>query len=202
MTSRTRRWLILVAALLIAGLLAFPLRDTIYKMVVVPAAFVAWNLNLFYRSLPQTLWWWVVTLIVLLMLIFSLTPRATFHRKAELKTRPPIGQVESLAGSLQKAQDGTYFKWLVANRLGKLAYQALLQRENGRPRSVFAPLVGDDWAPRQELQNYLETGLHGSFADFPNTKRLFGTAPKTPLDFDVTEAVEFLESQVKNGNHR
>ena len=68
------------------------------------------------------------------------------------------------------------------------------------PRSVFAPLVGADWAPRKELQNYLETGLHGSFADFPHVNRLFGTAPKTPLDFDVSEAVEFLESQVENGS--
>jgi hypothetical protein len=49
---------------------------------------------------------------------------------------------------------------------------------------------------------YLETGLHGSFADYPNVKRPFGVPQATPLDLDLVEAVEFLESQVENGNHR
>jgi hypothetical protein len=75
----------------------------------------------------------------------------------------------------------------------------LLHRESGRPRSVFAPLVGVDWEPRNELQTYLETGLHGSFADYPHVNRAFGKPQKTPLDLDITEAVEFLESQVENG---
>jgi hypothetical protein len=105
--------------------------------------------------------------------------------------------VEALALSLQKAERSTYFKWVIANRLGKLAYQVLLQRESGRPRSALAPLRGIDWEPSQELQTYLETGLHGSFADFPNVRRPFGQAPSTPLDHDIREAVEFLEWQAE-----
>jgi hypothetical protein len=100
--------------------------------------------------------------------------------------------------SLRKAEQGIYFKWLIANRLGKLAYQILLHRESGRPRSVFAPLVGVDWEPTKVLQNYLETGLHGSFADFPDVRRPFRTMKKTPLDLDIAEAVDFLESQLEN----
>jgi hypothetical protein len=57
-----------------------------------------------------------------------------------------------------------------------------------------------DWEPSRELQTYLETGLHGSFADFPQPKRVLGTPPKTPLDLNVAEAVEFLEGQVENGH--
>lgn len=200
MTLQTRRRLILAAALLIAGVLAFPLRETIYQTVVVPVAFIAWNLNLFYRSLSQAIWWWLIVVVVFFMLVFSLIPRASFRRKVEPKARPQSGQVEAMAVSLQKAQSGIYFKWLVANRLGKLAYQILLHRESGRPRSVFTPLLGTDWQPTKEMQTYLETGLHGSFADFPHVKRLFRAAQKTPLDLDVTEAVEFLESQIKDGH--
>jgi hypothetical protein len=200
MTLQTRRWLILAAALIIAGVLAFPLRETIYQAVVVPVAFIAWSLNLFYRSLPQAIWWWIIVFIVFIMFVFSLIPRAAFRRKVEPKSRPQSGQVETMAVSLKKAQSGIYFKWLVANRLGKLAYQILLQRESGRPRLVFAPLLGPDWKPTRELQTYLETGLHGSFADFPNVRRPFRAAPKTPLDVDVVEAIEFLESQLKDGH--
>jgi hypothetical protein len=108
--------------------------------------------------------------------------------------------VENLAVSLRRAEQGTYFKWVIANRLGKLAYNILLQRESGKPRSVFAPLLGVDWEPSKELQSYLESGLHGSFADFPTVSRFSGSHQKTPLDVNVVEAVEFLESHLENGN--
>jgi hypothetical protein len=196
-----QRWLILGGILIIAVILAFLLREAIYQGVVVPVAFIAWRLDLVYRSFSQGIWWSAIIFIVLVMLVFSLIPRQKLRRGAQLKLKPSTGQVEALAVRLRKAQQGTYFKWLVANRLGKLAYQILLQRESGRPRSVFASLLGVDWEPTQELQAYLETGLHGSFADFPNGKRWFGAPEPTPLDLDVAQAIEFLESQVENDHH-
>jgi hypothetical protein len=199
LSTQTKRRLLLIGALIVAGLIAFPLRKLIYGSVVVPVAFVAWNLNLLYRSLSQAIWWAVITGIVLFMLLFSLIPQPKFRRAVQVKPRRQLGQVEDLAAALQKAERGIYFKWLVANRLGKLAYQILLHRESGRPRSLFAPLAGTDWEPTQELQKYLETGLHGSFADFPHVNRPFRAPQKTPLDVKISEAVEFLESQVENG---
>jgi hypothetical protein len=193
-----RRGLILIGALVIAGMLAFPLRETIYRAVVIPAAYIAWNLNLVYQSFSQGVWWWVIAFIVFLMIAFSLMPQPQIRSRGGLKSKPPQGQVESLSVWLHRAGSGTYFKWLVANRLGKLAYQILLHRESGRPRSVFAPLVGTDWEPSKELQMYLETGLHGSFSDFPTSR--FSTHQPTPLDLDVAEAVRFLESQLENGS--
>ena len=198
MMPRTRRLLIVIGALIVAGLLAFPLRETIYESVVIPLAFIGWNLDLLYRSFSQQIWWWGVVFIVLFMLVYSLVPRPQFRRRAEAKSKPQLGRVETLAVWLRRAERGIYFKWLIANRLGKLGYQILLHRESGRPRSVFAPLVGDDWEPAKDLQTYLEIGLHGSFVEFPNVKRLFGAPQKTPLDYDVAEAVEFLESKVEN----
>ena len=196
--TRIQRWLILGGVIIIAALLAFPLRETIYETIVVPAAYIAWNLDLLYRSFSQATWWWVIVSTVLFILVFSLAPQPRFHRREEQKIKPSQGQVEGLAVWLRRADKGIYFKWLVANRLGKLAYQILLHRESGRPRTVFTPLLGIDWEPKKELQKYLETGLHGSFADFPNTNR-FSAHPPTPLDLNIAEAVDFLESQVHNG---
>jgi hypothetical protein len=190
--------LILAGVLIVAGILAFPLRETIFDTVVIPAAFISWNLGLLYRSFSQGVWWWVIIFLVLFMLAFSLATEPRFRTRTPIKPKPPQGPVEGLAISIQRADKGIYFKWLVANRLGKLAYQTLLQRENGRPRSVFAPLRGPDWEPKQELQQYLETGLHGSFADFPHTGNL-SRSQRTPLDLNVMDAVNFLESQVENG---
>ncbi|HSL46572.1 MAG TPA: hypothetical protein VK897_24270 [Anaerolineales bacterium] len=200
LSIQTQRRLILLAALIIAGILAFPLREAIYSMIVIPAAFIGWYLNLLYRSYSQGIWWLAVVLIVLFMIAFSLVPRGTARNRVTEKRRPLQGPVQSLTVSLEKAERGMYFKWVIANRLGKLAYQMLLHRESGRPRSVLAPLTGIDWEPSKPLQTYLETGLHGSFADFPNVKRPLGSPPKTPLDLDVAEAVDFLESQIENGH--
>jgi hypothetical protein len=199
-TLQKRRLLILSGVLIIAGILAFPLRETVYEMVVVPVAFIAWRLNLLYHSFSQAIWWAIIVLVVLVMLGLSLVPRARFRYGAWTKVAPPVGQVEALAARLRKVNQGAYFKWLIANRLGKLAYQVLLHHENGRPRSVFAPLRGVDWEPSPELQTYLETGLHGSFVNLPHVNGPRG--PSTPLDFDITEVVEFLEAQLENGNRK
>ena len=195
-----RRRLILAGALVVAAVLAFPLRETIYEAIVIPFAYIAWYLGLLYRSLSQGIWWWILIAIVLLMLAFSLVPESRYRGGERAKSKPAQGRVEHLAISMHRAGEGIYFRWLVANRLGKLAYQILLHRESGRPRSVFAPLRGPDWDPTPELQKYLELGLHGSFVDFPYKKRPLAGSQKTPLDLNVLEAIEFLESHVEEGH--
>jgi hypothetical protein len=194
-----RRRLILAGVLIIAALLAFPLREAIYETIVVPIAYIVWYVGLFYRSLSQGIWWWVLFAIVLLILAFSLVPDIQFRGRERPGSKPALGPIENLARSMRRADEGVYFRWLVANRLGRLAYQILLHRESGRPRSVFAPLRGPDWEPSPELQKYLETGLHGSFVDFPYARRPFAAPHKTPLDGNVVESVEFLESHVQDG---
>ena len=202
MTESMRRALILGAITIIAALLAFPLRQTIYNTVVIPLAFIAWQLGLMYHSLPQIAWWWLIVVVIFLLLVYSAMPPMKPVRREAVKSQPRHGQVEDLAVWLGRTKNGVYFKWLVANRLGKLAYQILLHRETGRPRTVFQPLLGEDWQPSRELQAYLETGLHGSFSDFSSRKYPLVVQPKTPLDYEVRNAVEFLESQVENGKDR
>jgi hypothetical protein len=198
-TAKMRRSLILGAIVVIAAILALPMREAIYSAVVIPAAFIGWQLGLLYRYLPQIVWWWLIIVVIFLLLVYSAMPPIKPVRREGIKPQPRHGQVEDLAIWLGRTKSGIYFKWLVANRLGKLAYQILVHRESGRPRTVFQPLVGEDWQPSRELREYLETGLHGSFSDYPSMRYPLAVQPKTPLDYDVGNAVEFLESQVENG---
>lgn len=195
----TRRLLLVLGLLIIAGLLALLLRDIVYEVIILPMAFIGWQLGLWYRSLAQSIWWLLIVVLVLFILGSSLLPQEETAQRKQTVSKPKRGQVEQLSVEMGRVQGGIYFKWLVANRLGKLAYQILLHRESGRTRSVFAPLVGTDWEPSKDLQTYLETGLHGSFSDFPNSKRPFAAPQQTPLDYEVDDAVKFLESQVENG---
>jgi hypothetical protein len=192
----TRRWVALAGVIVIATLLAFPLREAVHEAIVVPVAYLLWALGLLYRSLSQGIWWVILVVLVLLIFAKSLAPQLHPPGKVLANSKPTHGQVQTLAGWLNKSSTGIYFKWLIANRLGKLAYQILLQRSNGKPRSVFEPLTGPDWHPNADLQNYLQSGLQRSFADFPNLRKFFVPPAKTPLDLDINNAVDFLESQI------
>jgi hypothetical protein len=196
-----RRWLAVLGVIVIAALLAFPLREIINPLILVPIAYLLWLLKLFYLSMDQTIWWIAAVFVVLVILGQSLLPEFKPIKKLIPFARHEHGKVESLAIAFEKSKKGIYFKWLIANRLGRLAYAILLQREHGKPRSVFAPLTGEGWEAPPEVQQYLEKGLHGSFAEFPSNRWRYFTAPvKTPLDHDVAEVVEFLETKQGDGN--
>lgn len=196
-----RRWLPMAGILVGALALAFPLRGVVNQLIVLPLAYLLYALELLYLSLPQLIWWIVVVAIVLILLGGSLLIETKLPKRLIETKKIQRGRVEALASAMKKAQRGTYFKWLVANTLGRLAYQILIVRGHGKPRSTFAPLEADGWTPSPEVHKYLEMGLHGSFTDLPmhswrNTLR----REQTVLDHDVADVVEFLESNLKGEN--
>jgi hypothetical protein len=194
-----QRWLPMLGVIVIAALLAFPLRAIVNQLVLVPVAYLLFLLKLLYVSLDQSVWWIAAVFIVLLILGQSLLPDLKPVKKLIPFAKHERGKVETLAIALDKSKKGIYFKWLIANRLGRLAYEILLQREHGKPRSVFAPLTSEGWEATPEVQEYLERGLHGSFADFPNSRwGSFVPPEKTPLDHDVADVIKFLESKSEN----
>jgi len=195
---KNQRILAMIGIGVIALLLAFPLRDAVFRTIVVPLAYLFWVLGLVYRAVHQTIWWAVAFLFVLFLLSRSLLPKFKIKEKFRLKKKPAIGQVENLATWLKKTERGIYFKWLIANRLGKIANQILENRSTGKQRSFFDPLTGPDWTPDSGVQTYLESGLYGSFADYPQKNSFFSIPTKTPMDHDVGDVVQFLESQVEN----
>jgi len=197
-----RRAIVFVGVILIIALLAFPLRGVADQLILLPLAYLLWLLSLLYISVDQHIWWLGIGVVLFFVLAFSLLPEIKIRPKVFKSQREERGNVESLSRALQKSKSGIYFKWLVANRLGKLAYQILLQREHGKPRSVFSPLTGDGWNVNPQVQEYLEKGLQGSFSEYPNTSLNFFAVPETtPLDHDVREVVEFLESQQQDDSH-
>ena len=189
------QWFAVAGAILLAVLLAFPLRTTVYKVVIVPIAYLIWSLYLLYRVTPQFVWWVLVFVLVVLTIGNSLLPEIYRPRKKRIKLKAPQGPVETLTTWMIKARSGVYFKWLIANRLGRLAHQMLAQRETHHIRSILAPLTGPDWTPPKPVQDYLEVGLHGSFADFPQASIPWAKSTPTPLDCDLAEIVKALESQ-------
>lgn len=192
----------LIGALALVLVLAFALQDVIRETVIIPLAYLWWVLGLYYNAFPQMILWICLVVIVLLMLFGSLSSDVVRKGYEEDVTKPMQGPVEGLAISLEKARSGIYVKWQVAHRLGKLARDLLVQRGDWVNNKATGPLAGRDWHPSQPVEEYLDTGLNGSFADYPNPPWPFGRPQPTPLDLDVNEAVEFLEAQMEtDGRH-
>jgi uncharacterized membrane protein len=192
----------LVGALVVALVLAFALQDVVRETLIVPLAYLWWVLGLYYNAFPQMILWICLVVVVLLMLFSSLSSDVVRKGIVEDEPQSLKGPIEGLAISLEKAHRGIYVKWQVAHRLGKLARDMLVQRGDRVNHKVTAPLMGRDWHPSEPVGNYLEVGLNGSFADYPNPPWPFGRPQPTPLDLDVKEAVEFLEAQMEtNGRH-
>ena len=188
---------VLVGALVLALVLAIALQDVICETVIVPLAYLWWVLGIYYNAFPQMVLWICLVVIVLLMLFGSLSADIERKGHAEDETKPLQGPVEGLAISLEKAHKGIYVKWQIAHRLGKLARDLLVQRGDRVSAKVIGPLVGRDWHPSQPVDEYLNVGLNGSFADYPNPPWPFGRPRPTPLDLDVNKAVDFLEAQME-----
>ncbi|NWG35029.1 MAG: hypothetical protein HXY42_11330 [Chloroflexi bacterium] len=193
---RIRRILIFTGVVLLSAMLAFRLNGIVYAMIVLPAAYLLWLLKLLYLALPRLIWWSLLILAVLYILITSLLQGIRLPGRARPPLRPSRGNVENLAAWAERSKKGTYFKWLIANRLGRIAHQILQNRTAGKRRSFFDPLMAPDWTPAPGVQAYLEAGLQGSFADFPRNNPLRRTSPATPLDHDIIEVIEYLETQV------
>ena len=193
-----RRSLIILGIVAVSLVLAFPLRDAVFAMIIVPAAYVFWMLGLAYRSVHQSLWWSLASAIVLFIVLRGLVPQVGRKKRRPPEIEPVTGQIETLSNTIQKGDKGMYYKWTVANRIGRIAHNILAQRETGKERALYDPLAGPDWDPNPGVQSFLEAGLQGSFSDYPKKSRYFSSIERTPMDHDMQEVIEYLESQVED----
>ncbi len=178
-----RRALLILGAGVIAIVGAYFLRDAIYQTVIVPLAYIFWLLKFYYSSVPQIILWGLLLVILLFAILSNVLPE---ERSAERKTekhRPQKGNVETLAGWLIKADKGTYFKWQIANRLGRINFEL---RERSERRARFG-------SANEAVEKYLDAGVTTSFVDYPNRKSAL-----TPLDINPEEVVNYLEGLMEN----
>ncbi len=182
--------LLIPTGLLVAIILAFFLQDVIRQAVVTPIAYLWWVLKLVYTSIPQLVLWLLLLAIIIFSVISNLLNWSAGGRTFEEPSKTAQGPVEILTGWISNSRgEGNYYKWLIANRLAKLASAMSVRLENrvlpNRPEEPEA------------VQRYLKAGLDESFVDYPLPSFPFMRRKATPFDLEVDEAVEFLESQME-----
>jgi hypothetical protein len=192
-----RAALALIPAALVAMILAYLLRDAIQRAVILPLAYLWWIAGLYYHTVPQIVFWILLVAGIFFAGAQSFISAIGFTRREKSAGKPITGQVQELAAALERSPEGTYLKWTVAHRLGKLARGLLSQREGRSAGKGLARLEGRDWSPPEPVARYLEAGLNGSFADYPRQRWPAAGRPPIPLDLDPGDAVRYLESQME-----
>lgn len=184
---RRIRPVLVVFLFLGTAFLAYLLRDVVYELLVVPIAYTLWLLQLTYLAIPQLVKWIVFLALLLLGLVWRLLPDFAGPARPHLPRRFVEGRLEALALGVRRARTSSYFKWQLANRLGRLS----------RRISEAAGLPDSSSRPSDAVRGYLDAGLNQSFVDFPSPHRRFSRRLPTPLDADPDDAVQYLESRME-----
>jgi hypothetical protein len=193
-----RRFVIALVILTLAALLGYAMRESIERNVIQPVLYFWWVLGIYYDSFPQALLWIILIVVIVMIEVGSFTTDAGPVPDGKRDARKPVqGSVESLALWFRRAPDGLYFKWLIAQRLGKLSRELISFNARQSPRSDRDALHGPGWEPPDEVASYLESGLNGSFADYPRPRWPFQRPPRTPLDLDPAAAIDYIESKLE-----
>jgi hypothetical protein len=190
-----RRYIVL--GLVFAAVLAFAMRDAIEQAVIQPLLYTWWVIGIYYHSLPQVALWIILVVMVIMMAWGTLASELPPAGGRRVLRKPFQGPVESLAGWVQRAPHGLYFKWMLAQRLGKLSRDLIAFNARQAPRSGREAFSGPGWDPPSNVAAYLESGLNGSFADYPRPPWPFQRPNPTPLDLDPTLALDYIESQIE-----
>jgi hypothetical protein len=184
---RRVRFAIAGIMVMVSAILAYLLRDVVYQLVLVPLAYTLWLMELVYLAIPQLVKWVLLVALLFVGVVWKLIPEPPASSKPRGSRRPTEGRIESLAIGIHRSRTSNYFKWQVANRLGRLA----------RRISQTRALPGAAAGAGTSIHGYLAAGLTQSFVDFPTPRTRFAKRPPTPLDVDPGEIVGYLESQME-----
>ncbi|MBI5354532.1 MAG: hypothetical protein HZB50_17975 [Chloroflexi bacterium] len=183
---------IYVASFITIAFIFFSFRRTIVGAIVSTASYIVWSVNIFGSIIPQPVLWVLLLVLILYIAVGSFYGKRFWDNKIQRKLGPSIGPVEARARWIEERSRGTYFKWRLANLLGRV-YQAI-QEANRYDKSK------DDSVPAR-VHDYLDAGLNTSFADY-SLPKLFQKKEETPLDMDLEEVVDYLEEQLEIKDER
>jgi len=190
---RYGRILLLAASFVASAALALVLRGVAYDLILIPISYIGWLLGLVFRAVSELVWWTALVVIFGLMLAWQLVPELKAVGGRPPSSRPATGQVAAVALWLKRSRTSNYFRWQLANRLGRVS----------RRLEEICDRYPERGGPGQAVAGYLAAGLNRSFVDFPLSRRLFQRPASTPLDLEPAEVVEYLESlsSVDRANH-
>ena len=194
-----KRIFLLAAFIIAALLLAFPLRQAVEEVIIQPILYLIWGAGVIYHALPQFGIWVVMLAVIFFILLMPFLEDLPRLPRRYRKEPPEKGPVEKMAKTIQYSDQGVYFKWLIAHRLGRIIRDWIAYRERLDKRWQANDLARLEGRVSPEIYQYLDAGLNGSFADYPRPRLpFFQKQEPTPLDLDPNLVLETLETEMEN----
>lgn len=184
MTTR-RLWLVIGAVFSVA-VFAYLGRDAVHDLVVLPVAYLLWQLRGLLSGVAQLVQWGILVVVTALVMAWQLVPRLVAPGRRPTSHALRSGPVNVTADSLWRARSSNYFRWQLAHRLGRAVSML--------PTSPAAdPLAGKLDAA---IAAYLDAGVNHSFVEFSTPHLPFARRAGSPLDVSADEVVQYLERHV------
>lgn len=180
--------LVSTALLILISILLYPVRRAVAGAVMSFSSYLVWTVNVMGVVIPQQILWAFLLILILYIAIGSFYGKRYREEKSPENQSPVIGAVEAMAGYIEERHRGIYFKWQIANLLGKI--QQTIQESASRGTSSRIPL------PSDSVQAFLDAGVNTSYADYaPDGFVLKNNS--TPLDIELEQVVAYLEEQME-----
>jgi len=187
-----RRFLPLVASLLLTIVLVIAVEDFLRQVIVDPLLQVAWFVTLVLGSIAQEIYWALFIILALVIARKSLVKGKTLGRKSPTLKISNQGPVAIWCVLLERAEAQAFSRWRLAQAFRKLTRDLLSPEEslNQRPQN--------DWGQVKsvlppEIVAYLEAPLpsYRGIARLWRRRRANGHA--MDLDIDPEHIVTYLE---------
>lgn len=190
-----RRFLPLVASLLLTVVLVILVEDFLRQVVVDPLLQVAWFVALVLGSIAQEIYWALFIILALIIARKSLVKGKTLGRKSPTLKIGNQGPVAAWSALLERAEAQAFSRWRLAQAFRKLTRDLL------SPEESFSQRPQNDWgqvksALPPEIAAYLEAPLPSYRGIARLWPRRQANGHAMDLELDPEHIVTFLEEKL------
>lgn len=192
----------ILVSLLLAVALAYALKDSVSKYVILPFTYLWRMIEIIYEALPQAFWWVIFLLILSTVALRNVLRHFRLSGPAPLPIQEQrISRARSWARWLELSGKGDYSQWLLARNLARLTLDIFAHQERQSPEQARAHLQGGKYRLPPEILAYIQVGLDApSFRHYTDLLALLhSTRSASPLDLDPEKIIEFLENRIQIG---
>lgn len=203
--------LVIALILVVAGILAFILRDMVREAVVIPLAYLAWFADLVLKSIPQAIF------LALLLIAGIYIVLRGFAQGSESPDRPPVrqdtGSYRTRLGfwvrQLNHLEDSALAREKVAEEMRGLILSIVAHEESIDEDEIVQRVRAGSLSVPSEVKSLLLNGqrwmnpesnrppsqlLRRLRAALPRSKQ--STVRSSALDKKLEDAIEYVEAQV------
>lgn len=190
--------LLATASVVVAAVIAYLLRQPILTYIVIPVIHALQAISIL-LGFFSPLVYWAAFLLVLAVLAYRTFDRKPMRRRHKKPPAPgKTGRVADWHKWLEQRNQGNYFKWRLAHKVGLLAGDILAYRASISPEMAAAELDEGNLEVPQDLMDYIRAGrnLRSVLRYDVGSSSIFGRKQKTPLDMEPERALSILEQRL------